>query len=62
MNFDPNQMSKEQLQTLANRIYPGIAMYARDVNLPPELAGNTSRGRSSGKRPLPTPAAASWGW
>lgn len=38
MNFDPNQMSKEQLQTLANRIYPGIAMYARDVNLPPELA------------------------
>ncbi len=38
MNFDPNQMSKEQLQTLANGIYPGIAMYARDVNLPPELA------------------------
>lgn len=38
MDFDPRQMSKEQLQALANRIYPGIAMYARDVNLPAELA------------------------
>lgn len=38
MNFDPKQMSREQFQALANRIYPGITMYARDVNLNPELA------------------------
>lgn len=38
MHFDPKQMSTEQLQALVNGNYPGIAMFARDVNLPPELA------------------------
>lgn len=38
MNFDPKRMSGEQLQALANRNYPDITMYARDVNLNPELA------------------------
>lgn len=38
MNHNPLQMSKEQLQTLVNQIYPGMTLFARDVNLPPELA------------------------
>lgn len=38
MNFDPKQMSREQLRAVVNGNYPGIAMFARDVNLPPELA------------------------
>lgn len=38
MSFDPKQMRREQFEALANRNYPGITMYARDVNLPPELA------------------------
>lgn len=45
MNYDPMQMSKEQLQTLANQIYPGITMFARDVNLPPELAQRYTPGQ-----------------
>ena len=29
MNFDPKQMNAEQLQVLANQIYPSTTMYAR---------------------------------
>lgn len=45
MNYDPMQMSKEQIQTLANQIYPGITMFSRDVNLPPELAQKYTPGQ-----------------
>lgn len=45
MNYDPMQMSKEQLQTLANQIYPGITMFSRDVNLTPELAKKYTPGQ-----------------
>lgn len=30
--------SKELLEQIANRNYPGLAIYVRDVNLPPQLA------------------------
>lgn len=45
MVFDPTKMSMEQLQTIANRNYPGIAMYARDVNLQPEFADKYTQGQ-----------------
>lgn len=37
-HYDLKNMTKEQFQDLANRMYPGIALFARDVNLPAELA------------------------
>lgn len=36
--YDPKHMTKEQLQAVADKMYPGMALYARDVNLPAELA------------------------
>ena len=36
--YDPKHMTKEQLQAVADKMYPGIALFARDVNLPAELA------------------------
>ena len=38
INYDPKNMTKEQLQAVADKMYPGIALFARDVNLPEELA------------------------
>ncbi len=37
-NHDFSNMTAEQLQAVANKMYPGMALYARDVNLPEELA------------------------
>lgn len=37
-NYDPKHMTKEQLQAVADKMYPGMALFARDVNLPAELA------------------------
>ncbi len=39
--MNPNvNMTAEQLQAVMDKMYPGMAMYARDVNLPEELAEN----------------------
>lgn len=38
MRYDPTYMTKEQLQAVADNMYPGIALFARDMNLPEELA------------------------
>ena len=37
-SYDPDHMTKEQIQATINSIYPGIALFARDVNLPEDLA------------------------
>lgn len=36
--YDPKHMTNEQLQAVADKMYPGMALFARDVNLPAELA------------------------
>lgn len=36
--YDQGSMTKERLQAVADRLYPGIALFARDVNLPEALA------------------------
>lgn len=36
--YDPKHMTKEQLQAVADKMYPGMALFARDVNLPEALA------------------------
>lgn len=38
-------MTKEEMQAAANRVYPGIALFARDVNLPEALARLYTPGR-----------------
>ena len=39
--MNPNvNMTAEQLQAVMDKTYPGMAMYARDVNLPEKLAEN----------------------
>ena len=38
-------MTKEEMQIVANRIYPGIALFARDVDLPEALARLYTPGR-----------------
>ena len=43
-NFNPNHMTKEELEAIADRVYPGIALFARDVNLPPVLAQRYTKG------------------
>lgn len=45
MSYDPKQMTKEQLQAVADNMYPGIALFARDMNLPEELARRYTPGR-----------------
>ena len=37
MRYDPKHMTKEQLQKVADKMYPGMALFARDVNLPETL-------------------------
>lgn len=37
VSYDPKQMTKEQLQAVADKMYPGMALFARDVNLPETL-------------------------
>ncbi|MGI5894881.1 MAG: ADP-ribosylglycohydrolase family protein [Candidatus Merdivicinus sp.] len=44
-NHDFSNMTAEQLQAVANKMYPGMALYARDVNLPEELAEKYTPGR-----------------
>ena len=43
-NFNPNHMTKEELEAIADSVYPGIALFARDVNLPPVLAQRYTKG------------------
>lgn len=38
MRYDPKHMTKDQLQAVADKMYPGMALFARDVNLPEALA------------------------
>ena len=45
MRYDPTYMTKEQLQAVADNMYPGIALFARDMNLPEELARRYTPGR-----------------
>lgn len=37
-NHDATALTKEIVQAVINRAYPGMALFARDVNLPEELA------------------------
>ena len=37
-SYDPKYMTKEQMQAVADKMYPGMALFARDVNLPEALA------------------------
>lgn len=37
-NYDPKHMTKEQMQAVVDKMYPGMALFARDVNLPEVLA------------------------
>lgn len=44
-NHDFSNRTAEQLQAVANKMYPGMVLYARDVNLPEELAEKYTPGR-----------------
>lgn len=44
-NHDFSNMTAEQLQAVTNKMYLGMALYARDVNLPEELAEKYTPGR-----------------
>ncbi len=37
-SYHPDSLPKEELQAICNKLYPGIALFARDLNLPEELA------------------------
>lgn len=37
-SYHPDSLPKEEIQAICNKLYPGIALFARDLNLPEELA------------------------
>lgn len=36
--YRPDSLPKEEIQAICNKLYPGTALFARDLNLPEELA------------------------
>ena len=44
-DFDPHALTREQVEAIVNKTYAGIALFARDTNLPPAFAKKYVPGR-----------------